>query len=145
MVLPAEEPQGASAPVVLCGTIGEGDVLTFDHNAPRRHVVISVITERAISHGVSVTAMGAVDTVGIVIPEPAVLDQEIRGPLPYIIGDPCPALEMLRPTIAYDGVVSPAAHESFADLFVSIAVIVTLIIDGIEIDTLHPQITCLCL
>ena len=91
----------------------------------------------------AVAAMRAVHTIGVVVTETAMLDEQVVRSLTDVVGYPCPAFEMLCPAVTDDAVAAPTAHEGFADLLVAVAVVITLVIHGVEIDSFYPQVACL--
>ncbi len=145
MVVAAEEAKGRSPPVVLSSTVGESNVAATSGSGPRSHVVVSVVAEGAIADCMSVAAVRAVDAVSIVVAETAVLHQEIGRAGTGIIGNPCPALEMLHPTTTDDAIAPHSAHKAFADLFGVVVVVITAVVDGIEIKSLDKQVAAVCL
>ena len=88
----------------------------------------------------SVAGMRAVDAIGVVIPETAVLNKEVVASFVGIVAYPCAALEMLHPAIADHRVRTEAVLEAFADLVGAVIVIVPLVINGIEIESLDTEV-----
>ena len=84
--------------------------------------------------------MRAVDAIRVVIAETAVLNEEVVAPFVRIIGNPYAALKMLYPTIANDGVGAETVLEPFADLIGTVIVVVTYIVDGIQIESFYAQV-----
>ena len=88
----------------------------------------------------SVTTVRAIDTIGVVVAEPAVLNQEVVAPFAGIVGYPNAALEVLHPTIADDRVGAETVLEPFADLVGTVVLVIALVVHGVQIEPLNAQV-----
>ena len=79
------------------------------------------------------TAVRAVDTIGVVVTKTAMLHQEVGRTGTTIIGNPCAALEVLHPTTTDDAIAPHSAHKTFAHLFGIVVIVITAVVDRIEI------------
>ena len=87
----------------------------------------------------TVAAVRTVDAIGVVVAEPAMLDEEVIAAFARVVGDPYAAFEMLHPAVADDGVRAETVLETLTYLIGAVAVIVPLVIDGIEVQSLDAE------
>ena len=88
----------------------------------------------------TITALRAVDAIRIVVAETAVLYKEVIASFVRVIGHPNAAFEVFYPTIADDRVGTETVLKTFADLVGTVAIVVALVIDGIDIESLNAQV-----
>ena len=92
-----------------------------------------------MTYRVSLTALRAVQSVGIIVAEPAVFNQQVARALTRVVGYPASALEMFRPAVTNNRACTPTAHERFAHLLGVLLIVVPLPASGVEVQSLHEQ------